>query len=160
LEVYTKPDRTFWLTHRHAVPSLSKIIWSRIYMREEFNLQKRLDAVHIAEHEIALPLDLSKELEALWRVMLPGLAEEPRPPVLYMHTPTLIAFARDNNGIEAGGIAIAAYNTPIYGAFLDVVKELKDLCDRGASSTDPAFASLTDKVRRVRVRLQGAAAKD
>lgn len=153
LEIYTKQDRSIWLDHRYAVPSLSRIIWSHIYLGEKFNLKKRLDAVHITDHEIALPPEVAKELELLWRTMLPGLAEAPKPPVLYMHTPILIAFARDNNSVETGSIAIAAYNTPIYRDFLDVVKNLKDLCDHGAVSTDPAFAALPDKIRRLRARL-------
>jgi hypothetical protein len=154
LEIYTKPDRSIWLDHRYAVPSLSGIIWSRIYLGEQFNLKKRLDAVHITDHEIALPPEVAKELELLWRTMLPGLAEAPKPPVLYMHTPILIAFAHENNSVETGTMAIAAYDTPIYRDFLDVVKALKDLCDHGANSRDPAFAPLPDEIRRLRVRLE------
>jgi hypothetical protein len=154
LETYTKPDRSIWLSHRHAVPSLSRIIWSRIYIGERFNLTKRLDSVHITDHEIALAPDVAKELELLWRAMLPGLEEAPKPPVLYMHTPRLIAFSRENNSVETGSIAIAAYNTPIYRGFLGVVGDLKDLCDHGADSTDPAFGRLADRIRRLRARLQ------
>jgi len=153
LEVYARPDHSIWLSHRYASPSLSTIIWSRIYIGEKFDLKKRLDAVHITDHEIALPPEVAKELELLWRTMLPGLAEAPKPPVLYMHTPILIAFARENNSVETGSIPIAAYDTPIYRDFLAVVKDLKDLCDHGANSTDPAFAPLPDKIRRLRARL-------
>jgi hypothetical protein len=153
LEIYTKPDRSIWLDHRYAVPSFSRIIWSRIYIGEKFNLKERLDAVRITGHEIALPPEVAKELELLWRTMLPGLAESPKPPVLYMHTPILIAFAREDNSVKTGSIAIAAYNTPIYRDFLNVVKCLKDLCDHGANLTDPAFAPLPDKIRRLRERL-------
>lgn len=154
LEIYSKPDRSIWLSHRYAAPSLSRIIWSRVYIDERFNLTKRLDTVRITAHEIALAPEVAKDLELLWRAMLPGLAEAPKPPVLYMHTPILIAFSRESNSVETGSIAIAAYNTPIYRAFLDVVKDLKDLCDHGANSTDPAFGRLADKMRRLKARLQ------
>jgi hypothetical protein len=153
LEIYTKSDRSIWLTHRRAVPSISGIIWSRLFIGKKFDLKKELDAVRITHHEVALPLEVANEVELLWKAMLPGLAEAPKPPALHMHTPIFIAFVQKKNSIETGSIAIAAYNTPTYRAFVDVVSDLRVVCDRGGGPTDPIFRKLPDKIRRVRARL-------
>jgi hypothetical protein len=154
LETYSRPDGRVWLRHRRADPSISRIIWNRTFIGERFDLRKQLDAVNVATRDIALPPDVARELDVLWTTMLPGLPSAPKPPKLYMHTPTFIAFARKNGSVETGSIAIAAYDTPIYRAFLDVLRELRDLCDRGASSTDPTLTRLPRKIRRLAERLK------
>lgn len=153
LEVYSKPDGSRWLAHRGASPSLSRIIWNRIFNGQRFDLTKQLDAVRITNHEIALPPGLANELELLWRTMLPGLREAPIPRDLHMHTPIFIGFVRENNSVKTGSVCIAAYNTPIYQAFVDVISDLRTLADQGVNSTQSVLSKLPFKVRQLRMRL-------
>jgi hypothetical protein len=153
LETYSKPDGSIWLSHKRAAPSITGIIWNRVFIGKHFDLKKELDAVRITDREVALPSDVAKELELLWRTMLPGLAEAPKPPVLHMHVPIYIAFAKGNNSTETGSIAIAAYDTPTYRAFIEIISDLRAVCDRGGDPADSTFQKLPDKVRRLRARL-------
>lgn len=154
LEIYTKPDRSIWLIHRRVVPSISGIIWSRLFNGKKFDLRKELDAVRITSHEVALPSEVANEVELLWRAMLPGLAEAPKPSELHMHAPIFIAFGRKNNTIETGSIAIAAYDSLAYRAFVDIISDLRAVCDRGGGPTDPIFRKLPNRIQRLRARLQ------
>jgi len=158
LEVHSNADGSRSLSHRLATPSLSRRIDWSISQREQFDLKKKLDAVRITEHEIALPAEVAKEIELLWRTMLPGLLKEPTEPIvgehrLIIHAPYIIALARDNNSVKTGSIAMAAYNTPAYVAFMGIVDDLIKVCDRGGSSADPIFRRLPDKIRHLRTRL-------
>jgi hypothetical protein len=153
LEVYSKVDGSRWLSYRRATPSLSRFISDRIWLGEQFDLKKKLDGVSITGQELALPVDVAKEIELLWRAMLPGLPKDPDPEerVIVPHAP---AFAREGDSVKTGRIAMAAYNTPAYRAFMGIVDDLIRVCDRGGNATDPILARLPDKVRRLRTQLQ------
>lgn len=116
-------------------------------------MKKELNAVHINFHEVQLPTQAAKEIDELWRVMLPGTPREKVPPILTTHTPIFDAWARHGNSIDAGRIPMAAYDTPIYHLFVEVIKDLRDVCDRRAKPTDPVFFSLPDKIRALKKRL-------
>jgi|GEM_PF-3841105 len=156
LEIYSKADGSRWLSCRRATPSLSLTIGRRFWRHQQFDWKKELDAARITGREIALPEVVANEIELLWRTMLPGLPKEPvtEEHMLVVHAPAIIAFARENNSVKTGKIAMAAYDTPTYRAFLEIVDELTKACDRGASPTDPVFTRLPDKIRRLSVRLQ------
>jgi hypothetical protein len=153
LESYTQPDGSIWLSHKRATPSISGIIWNRIFIGKHFDLKKELDAVRITDHEVALPSGVARELQLLWRAMLPGAAEAPKPPKLYMHVPIYVGFAKEHNSVETGSIAIAAYDTPIYRTFIEIVSDLREVCDRGGYAADSTLQRLPDKIRRLKARL-------
>jgi hypothetical protein len=153
-EIYSRPDGSRWLSHRRASPSLSRIIWNRIFNGERFDLTKELNTARITGREVALPSELAKELELLWKTMLPGLAEAPIPRDLYVHTPIFIGFVRENNSVKTGSVSIASYNTPIYRAFVDIITDLRTIADRNSDSSESILAGLPSKVRSVRIRLQ------
>jgi hypothetical protein len=101
-------------------------------------------------------VDVAKEIELLWRAMLPGLPKDPDPEerVIVPHAPTIIAFAREGESVKTGGIAMAAYDTPVYRAFLDIVEDLTKVCDRSGKSTDRIFSRLPTKIQRLRGKLE------
>jgi hypothetical protein len=155
LEIYSKPDGSPWLSHRRANPSLTRIIGRRIINGEEFDLKKELDAVPITSQEVQLPAEVANELEQLWRTMLPGVPHAKVPLILTTHTPIFDAWMRkDHSVVDAGRIPMAAYDTPIYRTFVDVIKDLREVCDRGGNSADPIFKRLPDKIRRLRASLE------
>jgi hypothetical protein len=154
LEIYSKPDGSRSLSHRLANPSLTAFIWNRIVEGATFDLKKKLDTVHITSHEVALPPAVANELDQLWRAMLPGVAKAQVPLILAMHTPIFDAWVRRDHSVEAGRIPMAAYDTPIYRAFVDVITDLRAVCDRGGNSADPIFKRLPGKIRRLRARLE------
>jgi hypothetical protein len=153
LEIYSKPDGSRWLTHRRAVPSLSSILQRRIVDGVKFDLKKELDAVRITSHDVALPPGVAKEIELLWQTMLPGVTNPPRLQTLYTHVPIFDAFVRQNHSVETGRVCLQAYNTPVYRAFVDVITDLRAVCDRGSNSADPVFRRLPAKIRNLRARL-------
>jgi hypothetical protein len=153
LEIFSKPDGSRWLGHRRANPSLTVFIWSRIVEGAKFDLKKKLDTVQITSCEVALPREVGNELDQLWRTMLPGVPENQVPRILAMHAPILDAWVRKDHSVEAGRVPMAAYDTPIYRAFVDVVKDLREACDRHAVPTDPIFKRLPTKIHNLRARL-------
>ena len=153
LETYSKRDGSFWLSHRQASPSLTGIIYRRIVDGEKFDLKEKLDAIRVTTHDVALPSDVARELDLLWRTMLPGLTKPPVSRDLYTHVPMFIGLAREDHSIETGSVCLAAYNTPIYRMFVDVITDLRAVTDRATSATDPIFRRLPDKMRRLRARL-------
>lgn len=157
LEVYSKADGTCWVSYHRATPSLSRIIEQRVRLGEHFALKKKLDAVRIVRREIVLPAPAAQEIELLWRTMLPGLAREPHTiggmRVLVPHAPAIIAFEREGNLVKTGRIAMVAYDTAVYRAFMDVVDDLVKGCSRGGSVRDPIFERLPSKIRDLRAKL-------
>lgn len=153
LEIYSKPDGSRWLSHRRANPSLTGFIWRRIVHGERFDLKRELDAVRITSHDVALPTEVANELERLWQTMLPGVTNPPKLRTLYTHVPIFDAFVRKDHSVETGRVCLQAYNTPVYRAFVDVITDLRAVCDRGGNSGDPIFARLPTKIRDLRARL-------
>lgn len=154
IEIYSKSDGSRRLSHCRANPSLSRIIFSRIANGKQFELTKQLNEVSISCREIALPAELGRELELLWETMLPGAETEPIPRDLYIHAPIFIGFARQNDSVRTGRVSSAAYKTDIYRTFVDIVTDLREVCDRGGKSTDPIFKRLPGKIRRLTARLR------
>lgn len=153
LEIYSKPNGSRWLNHRRANPSLTGLIFRRVVHGEKFDLRKELDAVRITSHEVALPPDVANELEVLWKTMLPGIAEAPEPRFLYTHVPIFDAWVRRDHTVKAGRITTAAYDTPIYRMFVDVLVDLRKVCDGGGKSSNPIFKRLMNEIRALRVKL-------
>jgi hypothetical protein len=153
LEIYSKPDGSRWLSHRRANASLTGILSRSIVNKEEFDLKKELDAVRITSHEVQLPAEVAIEIEQLWRTMLPGVPHEKVPPILTTHTPIFDAWVRYGHSVEAGRIPMAAYDTPLYRVFVDVIKDLREACHRHARPGDPIFRRLPAKIRDLRRRL-------
>jgi hypothetical protein len=153
LEIYSKPDGSRWLNHRQANPSLTGLIVRRVVHGEKFDLKKELGAVRITSCDVALPPEVADELELLWETMLPGVTEAPEPRFLYTHIPIFNAWARKGQKVKAGRITTAAYDTPAYQAFVDVIKDVREVCDRGATFDEPIFKRLPGKIRRLRARL-------
>jgi hypothetical protein len=153
LEIYSKPDGSRWLSHRQAKPSLTGLILRRVVHDEKFDLKKQLDAVPITSHEVALPPEVANEIELLWQTMLPGVAKAPEPGTLSVHAPIFDAFVRSDHSVKTGRIPMAAYDTPVYRAFVDVIKDLREACDRHVNSADPMFKRLPVKIRNLRARL-------
>jgi hypothetical protein len=153
LEIYSKPDGSLWLNRRQANPSLTGLIVRRVVHGEKFDLAKELDAVHITSRDVALPPQVANELELLWETMLPGVTAPPEPRFLRTHIPIFDAWVRKDHRVKAGRITAAAYDTPIYQAFVEVIKDLREVCDRDAKFDEPIFKRLPDKIRRLRARL-------
>lgn len=154
VEIYSKADGSRWLSHRRANPSLSGLILRRVVYAENFDLKKKLDAVRITSQEVVLPADVAKELELLWQTMLPGVPHTQFPRILVTHAPIFDAWVRKNHSVETGRIPKAAYDTPVYRAFVDVITDLRAVCDRGGKSSDPIFRRLPTKIRSLRVKLE------
>jgi hypothetical protein len=155
LELFTKPDGSHCLSYRRASPSLSRFIGERLWLNEQFDLKKKLNAVRINEHEVALPEELANEIKLLWQRMLHGLQREPKSNLhsLVVHAPAVIAFAREGTAVETGRIPMAAFNTQTYRAFIEIVDDLIKACEHRARSNDPVFIRLSDKIRSLRNRL-------
>jgi hypothetical protein len=153
LEIYSKPEGSRWLSHRRAKPSLTGLILRRVVHEENFDLKKQLDAVPITAHDVALPPPVADELKLLWQTMLPGVAKAPEPLTLSAHAPLFDAWVRKDRSVKAGRISGAAYDTPVYRAFVDVINDLREACDRHANSADPIFKGLPVKIRNLRTRL-------
>lgn len=156
LEVYSKADGSPWLSCRRATPSLSQIIFAHTWLGAQFDLKRKLDGVRIRGQELALPADVAKEIELLWRAMLPGLLKDPDPKerVIVPHAPAIIAFARQGDSVKTGTIPMVAYNTPAYRAFMGIVDDLTKVCDRTGNSTD-VLRKLPFKIRKLRTQLRG-----
>jgi hypothetical protein len=116
-------------------------------------LKKELDAVRIISHEVQLPTQVAKEIDDLWDMMLPGRPREKVPAILTTHTPIFDAWLRKGSSVEAGRIPMAAYDTPIYRLFVEIIRDLRDVCDRCAKPSDPVFLHLPDKIRALKQRL-------
>lgn len=157
LETYSKPDGSRWLSHHRATPALSRLIEPAL-SGKQYDLRKELAAVRVTNHDVMLPAAAASEIGLLWREMLPGLSDEPKDQstthVLFIHAPAFIAFSQNNGSVKTGRIAMAAYDTPAYRAFVDIVGDLISACDRGAKAEDPVFARLLDRSRRLRSRLR------
>jgi hypothetical protein len=153
LEIYSKPDGSRWLSHRRAKPSLTGFIVRRVVYGEKFDLKKQLDAVPVRANDVALPPEVANEIELLWQTMLPGVAKAPEPRILSAHAPIFDAFVRRDHSVRTGRIHMAAYDTPVYRAFVDVITDLRAVCDRGGNSADPIFKRLPTKIRNLRARL-------
>jgi hypothetical protein len=153
LEVYLRSDGTRWLSHRRAIPSLYSVMLRRLIPGGNFDWKKEVDAVRISTHEIGLPVEVANEIDLLWQTMLPGVTNPPPGGELNTHAPIFDAFVRKDHSVEAGRVCPAAYNTPIYRAFVDVIKDLREVCDRGSKPTDPIFKRLPKKIRDLRARL-------
>lgn len=65
---------------------------------------KELNAVKITRREVSLPFEVVKDLELLWRTMLPGAEKAPIPRTLHVHAPLFIAFTREEDSVKAGKI--------------------------------------------------------
>jgi hypothetical protein len=154
LEIYSKPDGSRWLSHQRAKPSLTVFIWRRIVEGAKFDLKEKLDSVSITSHEVLLPAEVANELDRLWRTMLPGVRREQVPRTLAMHAPIFDAWVRKGHSVAAGRIPMAAYDTPIYRAFVDVVTDLREVAHRGGGLKNPIFARLPDKIRALRAKLE------
>lgn len=153
VEIYSKPDGSRWLSHRRANPSLTGLILRRVVHGEKFDLKKQLDAVPITSDDVALPPEVANELELLWQTMLPGVAKAPKPRTLHIHAPIFDAWVRKDHSVKTGRIPTAAYDTPIYRAFVDVITDLRAACDRDGNSADAIFTRLPNKIKRLRARL-------
>jgi hypothetical protein len=152
LEIYSRPDGSRWLSFRRATPSLSQSILSRIWLGKQFDLKKELDQSSITAGEIELSQDVANQIELLWQTMLPGASKEPGFDRLYMHAPLFIAFANQNGSIKTGKMAFAAYHTPAYEEFVDIVNVLINACEHPTSkSTD--LQRLSSKIRHLTARL-------
>jgi hypothetical protein len=158
LEIYSKPDGSRWLNHRQANPSLTGLIVRRVVHGEKFDLAKELDAIPITSRDVELPFEVANELESLWHTMLPGVTKPPEPRRLQTHIPIFDAWVRKDHTLEAGRITTAAYDTPVYRTFVELIKDLRAVCDRDAKLDDPIFKRLARKIQRLRARL--SAAKD
>ena len=151
-EVYSKPDGSRWLSCKQAAPSLSQPILDRIWLGQKFDLKKELDASRVTTADVELPLDVANQIELLWQTMLPGPSKQPEARELHMDAPVFIAFARQNPSIKTGTMAFAAYHTPAYEEFLDIVNDLRKMCqDRTAGSKQPQ--KLSSKIRKLIARL-------
>lgn len=157
MEIYSTPDGSRRLSHRLANPSLSALVLRRVVYNAKFNLHKELDAVAITSHDVALPEKVAKELELLWQTMLPGVAKAPEPRILAVHAPIFDAWVRRDRSVETGRICLAAYDTPVYRQFVDVIQDLRDVCDRSAGPNDPVFSRLPERLRRLRMKLESTA---
>lgn len=155
LEIYLKSDGSHWLSCRRATPSISGIIGRRYWLHEEFDWKKALDAVRITGQDVPLSAELSNEIDLLWQKMLGGLGREPttKTRTLVMHAPAIIAFAKQKNSVTTGRIAMAAYGSPLYRDFMNVVDDLTSMCETGARPRDSEFRKLAEKMRRLRERL-------
>jgi hypothetical protein len=162
LEVYSKPDGSRWLTYRRAVPSLTRLIRS-YFFRADFDLKKKLDAVQIIDHEVALPEQVASEIKLLWRIMLSRLAkappEEPKKNggfvtrTFYLNVVVIIAFAKEDNAVKAGSIPMGMHKTRAYREFGTIVDDLVKASERGAGARDPIWAQLLERMRSLRLRL-------
>lgn len=153
LEVYSRPDGTRWLSHRTASPSIYSIILARLMPGAKFNLSRKLDTVRITKREVMLPSEVAKELDRLWDTMLPGVEQCPPPKMLYTHVPSFYAFSQRNGNVIAGGICLAAYDSPIYATFVAMIGDLRMICDNHTAVTDPLFQSLPEKIRAISDRV-------
>ncbi len=155
VEIYAKPDGSRWLSYRRARPALSREIIRRHFDRQNFDLKKSLDSISIKGGDIRLPPNVATEIEALWHVMLPGLDREPRTGtrIVIISAPTFIGFRREGRSVIAGTIADAAYGTPVYRDFVDIVDDLIDSSRKSASSRDAIFGRLPQKMQKLRTRL-------
>src|SRR2546423_210107 len=54
LETYSKADGSRWLSHRRAIPSLSRVVGPSV-SGESYDIDKELAAIKITSHEVALP---------------------------------------------------------------------------------------------------------
>jgi hypothetical protein len=164
LEVYSKPDGSRWLAYRRAVPSLNRLIRSRFF-GADFDLKRKLDAVQIIDHEVALPEEAASEIKLLWRTMLSGLAkpppEEPKKQggsvtrTIYLSVVVIIGFAKEDNTVKSGSIPMNAHKTRAYREFADIVDNLIKASERGAGARDPSWAELTERMRNLRFHLAG-----
>ncbi len=162
LEVYSKPDGSRWLDYRRAIPSLSRLIRSRFF-GAEFDLKRKLDAVRIVDHEVAVPEKVASEIKSLWRTMLSGLAkpppEEPKEQgglvtrTIYLDVVVIIAFAKEDNTVRTGSIPMNMHKTRVYQEFGTMVDDLVKASERGAGAKDPIWAELTKKMRNLRLHL-------
>lgn len=156
LETYSKSDGSRWIGHRRATPSLSRIVGPSV-SGEHYDTRKELEEIRISSQEVALPAAVANEIGLLWRKMLPGSPSEPKTHstmhVLYIHPPAFIAFARENQSVKTGRIAAAAFDTPAYRAFGDIVDDLLRACDGDDLSRKSIFTHLPEKIRHLREQL-------
>jgi len=152
LEVYSRSDGSRWLSFKRATPSLGQSILSRIWVGHKFDLKKELDASKITAREIKLPADVAEQVERLWQTMLPGPSKEPEARGLYMDAPTFIGFAKQNDFVNTGTIAFAAYHTPAYEEFVDITNDLIKACEH-SSSASSVLQKLPAKMRHLTATL-------
>ena len=152
LEVYSKPDGSRWLSFKRAAPSLSQPILDRIWLGQKFDLKKELDASRVTTAEVELSRDVASQIELLWQAMLPGPSKQPEARGLYMDAPVFIAFARQNESVKTGTMAFAAYHTPAYEEFVDIVNDLMKTSEgRDSRSNQPQ--RLSSKIRHLTAKL-------
>jgi len=155
VEVYTRPDGSHWLCIRRATPALGPIIAYRPLQNQRKELAEKIQRVQISNCETLLPPELASDLERLWATMLPGLQVAPMPRTFPVHGPAFIGFARTNNAVKAGRMGIAAYGTPAYKSFLEVVSDLKILCTGDGAAKGDAVRRLLPKIKGLTARLGG-----
>jgi hypothetical protein len=153
VEIYVKPDGSHWLNCRRAKPALSPLIRHRPHPDQRIELTRKLSQIKISSCEVALPPELAIEVEHLWKAMLPGVDVAPVPEVFSAHGPAFIAFARENHSVKTGRICLAAYDTEAYRRFVEIIDDLKRLCDSGGNSTPTVTATLPAKIRNLTARL-------
>ncbi len=148
LKVYSRPDCSRSLSFKRATPSLSQSILSHTSLGKQFDLKRELDKSRIAAGEIELSQNLANQIELLWQTMLPGAPKEPDFGRLYMHAPLFIAFDNQNRSVTTGIMAFAAYHTPAYEEFVEIVNVLVDACERPASKLND-LQRLSSKIRHL-----------
>ena len=84
--------------------------------------------------------------------MLPGSQKEPEFKSLYMHAPVFIAFCKRDGSVNSGRMAFAAYHSPAYEEFVDIIKDLIDSCEHPAVKAS-LMEKLSGKIRRLTARL-------
>jgi hypothetical protein len=162
LEVYSKPDGSWWLNYRRAVPSLSRLIRSRLF-GANFNLKRELDAVQIIYHDVALPQGVASQIRLLWRTMLSGLAKPPPEKAkkqggfvtrtIYFNSVVIIGFAKENNTVKTGSVPMNMHKTQVYREFGAIIDGLIKASERGAGARDPIWAQLLERMRSLRLLL-------
>jgi hypothetical protein len=165
LEVYSRSDGSRWLDYRRAVPSLSTLISAHVLGGADFDLKRKLDAVQIIDHKVALPREMASEMKLLWRTMLSGLAKPPPKEsnkqggfvtrTIYLNVVVIIGFAKEENTVKTGSIPMNVHKTRAYREFAHIVDSLIKASERGASARDPVRAELTERMRNLRLHLAG-----
>ncbi len=76
------------------------------------------------------------------------------PRTLDVHAPIFIGLVPENSLVKTGIISLLAYKTELYDDFVNIVTDLRTICDDSGSTSETILRRLPAKVRNFDARLQ------
>jgi hypothetical protein len=147
LTIYKKTDGNYWLMVRQARPEIKDIVVNAFYGRAD--LRSSLASIKIEERNRQIPEDIARVLQKAWLGLLQKTSKKSTvDDRYYIHPATVILFAKDQNGVQAGGKYPGdASRHRVFTLVEDIVDNLVKSCDATHKDSEKIFRRVAERAR-------------